>query len=426
MQNDYVIVFIRKTLLIVIAIGTASVLARYLGVELRGEYAYITNFAMILVVALNLGVNVNYQNSRYKFGKEIIPFYLIYSFLSFLIILFFGVIYYFINGSSTLFYILIISAASLLRLQVAHYNLIENLKKSATIAICLSLFELIALLLCYLLFNESLKIVILIFFFKELIVGILSVFFVYKKWFENHSKQQSITTGLTKQKTIQIILPSGFYPYFITVLTVINYKIDTVMLKSLSISSEAIGIFSIGVFFAEYIWVISDIFKDVQTKRSVHGAGADALSGALRMASFFTICAMIIFIICGPFIIQLLVGSSYSESYYVSLALLPAVYLMIFAKLIGNLYMTQGKTKVFFYTMLISSSINIMMNYFLIPIFGVYGAVISSFISYGLAGSILLINFCSSNSISLLRVIFPLKSDISALTNFLTKNSYDS
>ena len=70
-KNDYSLSIVSKILMAVIGIVSSAFSTRYLGIQYKGDYAYISNVANIVVLVLNLGIYQSYSYNYKKFGKEI-------------------------------------------------------------------------------------------------------------------------------------------------------------------------------------------------------------------------------------------------------------------------------------------------------------------------------------------------------------------
>lgn len=66
---------------------------------------------------------------------------------------------------------------------------------------------------------------------------------------------------------------------------------------------------------------------------------------------------------------------------------------MIFYKIINTLYISIGEQKISCFILFISTVINIILNFIMIPIWGGIGAALSSVFSYAVCGVFLCTNF---------------------------------
>lgn len=74
--------------------------------------------------------------------------------------------------------------------------------------------------------------------------------------------------------------------------------------------------------------------------------------------------------------------SEYSDVYLYTPVLIAAVLFMCLNQFLGSIYSATKHTKNSFWTALAACSVNIAMNYFLIPEWGIQGAAIATFLSY--------------------------------------------
>lgn len=413
-MSDYIVVLFKKLSSIVLGLVSSIVVARYLGVEMRGEYAYILAVSAISVVFLNFGVNAAYQNQRLKHGAGALKPFVIYSTGLAISMLALSIVLYISSEEKLVVVIVAIASISLFRMQLGHYNLVESIKYSSYISIAAAFFEAMALVFVYVLSDKNLYYVVGVYMLKELLAGVASLVYL--------SRRSENSEGIKFKAVINRVFSGGGKMYAITILIVLNYKIDIAMLGFFGVDSELIGIFAVGVLISEYIWLIPDIFKDVQTKRTAQGGGHDDVAFSTRISSFVVCVLFLIFILIGKYLITLAYGSEYSESYNVALWMFLASYAMIFVKIFGTLYISRGYVDFYFRVMLISTFLNIALNSILIPSYSTHGAIISSLSSYGIAGMLFVRDFCSKYNYRSRDVLLPTGSDCRAIkSKFVAK-----
>lgn len=102
----------------------------------------------------------------------------------------------------------------------------------------------------------------------------------------------------------------------------------------------------------------------------------------VRWAFYLTFPAYVVFLIFSKQVLYIIFGEEYVSA-YIALIVLSSGYLLSFLSVPAyNVILMFKKTKSIFYIGLSSTFINILMNFVLIPKFGINGAAFASFLSY--------------------------------------------
>lgn len=412
LNNDYILSMISKAFNIVFGFFSLILLNRYLGTYIKGEYSTIINYVSIISSIFQLGISIIY--SRFK-RKNISNCYYIFtslSILQFFIYLIISIGLGLVVGQKLLI-ILIISSIAILTTQLRYINLVENIKYNTLIVIIMSLTNFFSTLISFLFLQKSLLIGLVIYVVKDLIIIIMYFLKInYKYLF----KKEYI-------KTYKKILIEGFLPMLSNLLIIINYKIDVVMLNSFKIDYSMIGIYSLGLSISEYMWIIPDIFKDVVQKRTAKDNSINTINFSLRCASTIIIVCYIILLIIGKKMFGIVFGKEFVDAYYITKILFIGVYCMLFYKIIGQLFISDNKSKQYFLILLVGAIINVIFNYILIPKLNIVGASIASIVSYSLIGIVFLGMYLVQYKTRIKDVLFIKKSDIKKFKKLFINNS---
>ena len=168
---------------------------------------------------------------------------------------------------------------------------------------------------------------------------------------------------------------------------VLMLNIDRIIIIQL-LNIEANGIYSIGYTIGAFIGIIHDSFLKVWSPIFYKGMQVNEKSFRIRFRKFKIIYIFIAFSLLGAFtlcsewIFNLLVD----QKFYEALGVVPYIALGItfegIRKLfVGHLYF-QRKVKLIATTTFIAGITNIILNYLLIPKFGIYGAAYSTLLAY--------------------------------------------
>lgn len=412
LNNDYCLSFIKKFINIIFGFLTLIFLNRYLGTTLKGEYTYILNYTTIISIIFQLGISTVYAKFKRKNIDDCYYIFTSISIIQFILYLIISLVILLLgNFEKNLVLIVIVSVISIFTTQIRYINLVEHYKYNSFAVVIMSLINFLAMIIVYLLFSPSIVWAFIVLIIKDLAIITLFVPKVdFKKLFKKHYF-----------KYYKQILFAGFVPMIANLLIILNYKVDIIMLKSMDVSFSSIGLYSVGLSIAEYIWLIPEIFKDVMQKRTSKSNSLSSINFSLRISSSIVMVIYLVLLLLGKPIIGILFGSEYIGAYTVSVVLFIGVYSMIYYKIIGTLFIADNKSNQYFAILLVGTVLNIIANYYLIPKYEIIGAAIASVASYSIIGILFLIIYARSYKVSIKDVIFINKNDINLIKRFLIK-----
>ena len=408
LRNDYLAIVSKKGSLLVSGLATSIVVARYLGPELRGEYAYVVSVSGVVVVGLNLGLNVRYQAERRVSGPERLPRFVTCSLLQVFVMLVLTGLGWVLDLDATWLALLALVTFSLARMQLSHYALLEETPAIAIASSSVGLLHLAVVVGLWSVSTASLELALVGLILREGLGALAALFVLARSWRLADLLELSLPS---LRKTFAL---SALTPYAVTVLIVLNYRLDVVMLRWFDIDQAAIGIFAIAVVISEYSWLVPDTFKEVQTKRTSLGSGAQGLAVAGRASTALMALAIVCFIGTGWWAVPLVFGADYANAYLVTIPLLLSALAMSYCKIIGTMYLSHGRAKVYFWLMAAAVSANSALNAVLIPILGVWGAVAASVVSYLVAGGGFLVRLRADHGVAIRDVTLLQRADLAA------------
>lgn len=348
-------------------------MTRFLGPSLRGEYAFIMNFVTIIVTIFNLGISLVFPY-YYKEKKEYeVNDFISLSLYQFIFNIIVSILVLFITNNIVYSTILLLSSISIFSLQINNITLITNIRINALSFIISSIVNVVLIIAVYLFCSTHLYWIIGIYTVKEIIIILIGLLFTPFKFYRFNPKWLSI-------------LKAGILPMLTTALIAINYRVDTIMLEFYNVKFILIGLFATGVSLAEYSWVIPDIFKEVMLNKNTKRDEIELLNMSLRCAFSFVIMCALLFLFLGKYVLLILFGKDFIDSYFVTLSMFFAVPFMVFVKIIGTLFITQNKWILYSSILTITVVLNILLNVLLIPLFDIYGAAFASIVSYAFCG----------------------------------------
>lgn len=410
-DNDYSNIVIKKLYLIFTSLIFTSLITRYLGTDLRGEYAFIMSAVNLLVLVFNLGIYHSYAFNRKK--REHSPSVLKQKYLNvytlqFLVYLALPFIIYLTTSNLIYSIASVLVPLNVLAGQLGMMMLIEDLKYRSKAYIVSATVKIIGVTIVYVFFEQY---IILSFFIIALHDLLLIILYFFKLRIMPNIFAIDI---LFIKKAILF----GIFPMLTSVFSVMNYNFDMIILKGM-VDVSYIGLYSTGVVLAEYLWMIPDIFKEVMFKKSAREDAVEDVKFSVRVSTVLIIFVMIFTILFGKTILSILFGQEFIPAYNVTVILILGVPMMMYYKIIAPLFIADGKTKMNFYTLLASVILNIILNFIFIPYMGIVGSALASVLSYTVCGLIFLRRFQLDYKVKLREIIWINKSDIRKLKKFL-------
>lgn len=173
----------------------------------------------------------------------------------------------------------------------------------------------------------------------------------------------------------------------------INYSLDTIMLKNLSIA-YSVGIYSVGVSLSNIFLIVSDAFKDVLFGESSRkDFNLKSVYEVLKVAIGISFIGFIGWLLMGKILIELLYGDAYLESFDVTSIMFIGCFFLIIFKILQPVFISYGKQKLACLYLMASAITNIIANYILIPSYTYIGAAVASVISYAVCGILFFYKF---------------------------------
>ncbi|MGO4347329.1 lipopolysaccharide biosynthesis protein [Paenibacillus sp. MCAF9] len=125
-------------------------------------------------------------------------------------------------------------------------------------------------------------------------------------------------------------------------------------------------------------WQVSAIEENESSNKN------DFHSNIFNLFFFLMILFASLYMIFNKIVIDILVSVEFSSVWKYTPILVLAVVFSSFSAFIGTNYVAMKKTKGALYTSLIGATVNILLNFLLIPHFGLYGAAISTMVSFAI------------------------------------------
>jgi O-antigen/teichoic acid export membrane protein len=165
-----------------------------------------------------------------------------------------------------------------------------------------------------------------------------------------------------------------------------NYRFDILMLTPL-VSKAQLGIYTVAQSLSELIWMIPNSVSIVLLPRISAMSEEEKRAVALRISRCVG-TAMLVLVAVAYFAVGLLplVLKKYTGSILPFRILLAGTFLMTYNKILGNALAAHGRPEKNIISSTAGSAVNVALNVWLIPIYGILGAAIAGSISYGVSG----------------------------------------
>lgn len=395
-NNDYSLSIICKILTAFIGIVSSAFSTRYLGIQYKGDYAYITHVTSIVVLILNLGIYQSYSYNYKTIGKGILKKYTDIFFCQFFIFILIMTVLLVIIKDPLICFIILLVPFNVLKMQYMNIGLIENIRLSLWLNVLNGMLMAICYMALFFWASANILFVVLLTVFVDIITIL-----IYGIKLGEVPKIWEIDIPFFKS-----VIRFGFIPMLSGLLATINYSIDIIFLKQMGQPDE-LSLYSLAANIVNYVWLIPDAFKSVLFSKSAKTFDVESIEFSSQISIAFISICFIGFAIVGKPLLTMLYGIDFIGSYWPTLLLIAGAFSMSIYKIIGIVLVSQGKRIAHFVSLTISAITNVGMNALLIPKIGMYGAGIASVCSYSICGIGLMVYFCRLFSVAPKKLLLP-------------------
>ena len=415
LRNEYIFAILSRMISICMSMFHSILIARYLGASLRGSMSYISGIVSIVCIIITFGMHQAYPYLRKKYSDQNIfkPYVnltrIIYLFYTCFCVAGFTFFIPFDKTSAVIFILIPLASYSDL---IEYLCLIESPNKKNFIATLISVADLAFIVVLYVFTKSS-------FWWM---FAIMSFSYALKIIAFSFLSKCPLQIPYCYAFLFKEILRYGFFPMLALLMTTLNYRIDTIMLKQYeNVSMNALGVYAIGISLAEKITLIPDILKGVLVSKLAKGAKPSEVAKISRLCFATTIAFCIFVLFVGYWLVPLLYGNEYEGAYTIIFISATGCIFIGYFKLIAQ-YNIINKKQLYNVLMLgVSIIINVIGNLLLVPNYGIVGAAISTSIGHFVCGLIFVIYFCRQTSISVGDMFIPMKGDFVLLKNMFAR-----
>ena len=405
MRNDYLFSLFSKLMSALGSMVSAAITARYLGPALKGELNYALNTITLAVMVVNLGFFQSYPfDKRQGMPRQYERYVDIFA-LQFLVYVSLAVLCAACAGWSAMLLPVLLLPAQTLMQQLAMVLLVENIGYRQRVQLVAQGLNIACLLAAFFCAPPSVPLMLGLYIAKDLFI-ILCYLAKARYWPRPFRAERKLVVRL---------LTLGVLPMLSALLNNLNYKVDVLIMR-LYCDFREIGLYTAGTSFAGYAWLIPDAFKDVLFARTAKDDAVRDIVLSIKVNLYLLFAVILVFVVAGEYILLLLNGPAFADAFSVTLLILLGAPSMIFFKLIGPLYIAQGRRTFCFLALTSSVLINVFANFLTIPTYGMIGAAVSSAVSYALCGIVFYISFVRTYGLRWYAALIITREDVRLLT----------
>lgn len=395
----YGITVFYKLVVVILGFVSSILINRCLGVELRGVYTTITNWASLMQLFLNLGIGTAYPAIKRRYPKESKS---IFSTIALFMLIIYAVIFcgvgLFFNVNAR--YSLIIAYVTTVENLIIFIALVEDVKKRNIINVVTAVFHTLVLLFVYLFFKYNLYAVLWSVIIDHLVLSTCLII-INKIWdFNVKALKKSILIELFK-----IAIPA----MFMNMLMYLNYHADVLFLSGITKDNYVVGLYGTAVTLGNMLWIIPDAFKDIIYNRVAKKDNPKEIVVAIIVNMLICCVILVGFVVLGKYFLGFMYGKDFIAAYPLVLLLFVGTFPMVLYKLIHPIYIANGKTGVVVALLSLAVITNLIGNIILIPLLSGAGAAISSIVSYMICGVAFFVKFKHDYKVNVIATIKDIK-----------------
>jgi O-antigen/teichoic acid export membrane protein len=416
--------FIVQIICVVLGIIGSIIIARILGPESKGYYSLLMLVPSLLIQFGNLGIGVanSYFGGSKKYSFSVLAsnsvlVSIILGTMLFGVFLLYCFIFHpaFLSEIHTGHIILVslVIPASLLK---TYFNAIilgqKRIKDTNILAAIQASFSFLLTIIALLVLKIGIIGLIITWILSEVIGTILTFIFVWRV--------QSFKIFSFYLNIFWDTLKFGAIGYTGNIIQFFNYRLDMLMLASF-MTIVQVGYYSVAVSIVEALWYFPASVGLV-IFASTTGANIKDSNKTTpiicRNTLFITLVLAIGLFMLSQFLIIFLYGQDYSPAVKPLWILLPGGVAFSICKVLCNEMTGRGKPIINVIASAISLSINIPLNFVLIPRMGMIGAAIATSTSYLVTSIIVLIYFSKLSSNKIIDIVMIKKEDLKLYWSF--------
>jgi O-antigen/teichoic acid export membrane protein len=217
------------------------------------------------------------------------------------------------------------------------------------------------------------------------------------------------------------MLVLGFLYAIAFVVIQLNLRVDVLFLKYFRNNAE-VGYYSIAVAISEMIWQFPLAMSIVIMSKTANSENINKTVKDINIIFKYTATVVILMGVLlyfvAPYIIPFFYSTQFNSSIVIVQTIIPGIICFAIMIILTSYIIGIGKPKVIIIIGLPALIINMILNYFFIPLWGGVGAAIATDISYFIALVCTVVYYARSNNILLHELILFQKEDFSVLLKY--------
>jgi len=423
------ITFLSQILIFALGFVVSIILARVLGPGGKGIYTLIVIIPAIMLKLGSLGIeaaNVYFTGSKQYGIKDIVSNSLLSGILlsSILISLFFGVFHLDIfqnfldSNQINPFYlwlvVLTVPFSLLFGFLISIFLGAEKITVYNKINIFKSTFQLILLTVFLVILKKGVFGAVISYALGSIGLALVVILLITKFTKISFSFNRRLLKDSTKY---------GLKAYFGNLTQFLNYRLDMLLVAAF-LTPASVGFYSVAVGIAERLWMLPGAIATVLFPRisSLKDKEANNLTPRIARHTFLIIfvLSLILALIARP-LIKILFGSVFLPSVMPLMILLPGIIALGGCKILTADLAGRGKPQFGTYAAFVSLAVNIPLNLWLIPKWGISGAAFASSVAYITGTLVVMTAFVRISNTSWVTILLFKKHDFQDYKNLLIK-----
>ena len=385
-----------KFFLIFIKFGITIFTSRFLGAEGRGIFVLVNQIVGIANTFISISCGeglIYYLNKSQNYKKKIffitIFLILVFSLISSIILISLNIL--FPNEIIDIKYKIIVLALVIpVMTEYFLYSVLKGFKLFSNYnKISILTRTILFLLICSsILFEGDVTLNCLIFYTIGYFLNLI-IYFVY--FFKITVKKLYY-----KSKDLYRVIKYSSKIHLINFITELEYKIDNFIIVFF-LDLKAVGIYSIAVTITQLVFYVTNsintiVFPYVSSNLKIIKKD-EVILDMVKLSFTSTIIILFPLVLAGFYVFPFIFGAEFLESYYIFLILAFGILAESISRVIITWFKGLNKTKELLNISVSCIILNIILNFYLIPILGLKGAAISSVVTYSLRMILILIRF---------------------------------
>ena len=408
---------VTKILITIISIVQSVLLARLLLPEGRGEYALVILLMQYLVNFGSMGLRIS---NSYYVGKKDYSVSQIFSLnvwvgsaLAFIVLTLYFLLSPFINdlffkNVDTMLILLICTSVPFSIISGNMTGILIGLNEIKVINI-FSIVGSVVNVLLLLIFLVILKLGV----FGAVLVYVLQLLIVFALYSLHIIRKHNVILSGINFNLLKDSIRYGFKAQFSNFVQIVSYRFD-MFLVAYYLGIVEVGYYAIAVSIAEMLWIIPGsvglvVFSKLVTLKDEEKK--QMLTSACKNVMLIVGVCILIFYLVSPYIIIVFFGKLYAPALKPLIWLLPGIFTFSVSKVIYGGVLSLGKPGKNLKASILGAASNIILNIYLIPIYGITGAAIASSLSYSMVSVIMILQLWKLGYIDLQHAFIPVKAD---------------